>query len=65
MRNEDNPQIQQISLAELHRLIISLSKLYNVAPTIIGVGKDVTISITAETKISTTTSKFIGLVYLS
>jgi uncharacterized protein YpbB len=59
MRNEDNPQIQQISLAELHRLIISLSKLYDVAPTIIGVGKDVTISITPETKTSPTRNEII------
>ena len=39
IRNEDNPQIQQTSLAELHRLSITLSNLYDVAPTIIGVGK--------------------------
>ena len=39
MRNEDNPQVQQTSLAELHRLSITLSNLYDVAPTIIGVGK--------------------------
>src|SRR6185503_17349734 len=38
MRNEDNPQIQQTSLAELHRLTITLSQLYDIAPTIIGVG---------------------------
>ena len=48
--NEDHPQIQQTSLAELHRLSITLSNLYDVAPTIIGVGKDATISITPETK---------------
>jgi hypothetical protein len=35
MRNEDNPQIQQTSLAELHRLSITLSNLFDVAPTII------------------------------
>jgi hypothetical protein len=56
MKNEDNPQIQQTSLAELHRLSITLSNLYDVAPTIIGVGKDATISITPETKSSTTTT---------
>lgn len=51
MRNEDNPQIQQTSLAELHRLTISLSNLYDVAPTHPpGAGKDATISITPETK---------------
>jgi hypothetical protein len=59
MRNEDNPQIQQASLAELHRLSITLLNLYDVAPTIIGVGKDATISITQETKTSTTTNDII------
>ena len=34
-KNEHNPQIQQTSLAELHRLSITLSNLYDVAPTII------------------------------
>ena len=29
--NEDNPTIQQTSLAELHRLSITLSNLYDVA----------------------------------
>ena len=52
--NEHNPQIQQTSLAELHRLTISLSNLYDVAPTIIGVGANATISITPETESSTT-----------
>ena len=46
-------------LAELHRLTISLSNLYDLAPTIIGEGKDATISITPETKSSTTTNEFI------
>ena len=57
--NEHNPQIQQTSLAELHRQSITLSNLYDVAPTIIGVGKDATISITPETKSSTATNEFI------
>ena len=57
--NEHNPQIQQTSLAELHRLSITLSNLYDVAPTIIGVGKDATISITPETKKSTEATEFI------
>ena len=48
--NEDNPTIQQTSLAELHRLSITLSNLYDVAPTIIGVGPNATISITPETR---------------
>ena len=52
--NEGNPQIQQTSLAELHRLSITLSNLYDVAPTIIGVGKDASISITPEVKTTTT-----------
>ena len=33
--NQGNPQIQQTSLAELHRLSITLSNLFDVAPTII------------------------------
>ena len=45
--------------AELHRLSITLSNLYDVAPTIIGIGKDATISITPETKTSTTANEFI------
>ena len=57
--NELNPQIQQTSLAELHRLSITLSNLYDVAPTIIGVGKNATISITPETKSGTTANEFI------
>jgi hypothetical protein len=57
MRNEDNPQVQQTSLAELHRLSITLSNLYDVAPTIIGVGPNATISITPETKSSTTATR--------
>ena len=57
--NEHNPQIQQTSLAELHRLSITLSNLYDVAPTIIGVGPNATISITPETKSSTTANEFI------
>jgi hypothetical protein len=48
--NEHNPTVQQTSLAELHRLSITLSNLYDVAPTIIGVGNNATISITPETK---------------
>ena len=59
MRNEDNPQIQQTSLAELHRLSVTLSNLYDVVPTIVGVGKDATISITPDTKSSTTANEFI------
>ena len=50
---------KQTSLAELHRLNITLSNYFDVAPTIIGVGKDATISITPETKSSTTTTEFI------
>ena len=54
--NENIPTpIKQTSLAELHRLSITLSNLYDVAPTIIGVGPNATISITPETKNSTAT----------
>jgi hypothetical protein len=57
--NEHNPQIQQTSLAELHRLSITLSNLYDVAPTIIGVGPNATISITPETKNGSTNTDII------
>ena len=46
-KNEHNPQIQQTSLTELHRLTITLSNLYDVAPTIIN---DTTLPATPETK---------------
>ena len=59
MRNEDNPQIQQTSLAELRRHSITLSNLYEVAPTIMGIGKAATISITLEIKSSTTANEII------
>ena len=62
--NEHNAQIQQTSLAELHRLSITLSNLYDVAPTIIGVDIDATISITPETKTSTTTSDKSSIKYV-
>ena len=53
--NDKTPiPIKQTSLAELHRLSITLSNLYDVAPTIIGVGPNATISITPETKSSPT-----------
>ena len=45
--NKHNPQIQQTSLAELHRLSITLSNLYDVAPTIIN---DTTLPATPEVK---------------
>ena len=54
--NEHNPQIQQTSLAELHRLSITLSNLYDVAPTIINNGP--TLPTASETKtVSTTTEE--------
>jgi hypothetical protein len=34
--NKDNPTIQQTSLAELHRLNITLSNYFDVAPSIVG-----------------------------
>ncbi len=45
----DNPSVQQTSLAELHRLNITLSNYFDVAPDIIGI----TISETPETKATT------------
>lgn len=47
-KNEHNPSIQQVSLAELQRLSITLSNLYDVAPTIINNGP--TLSATSENK---------------
>ena len=44
--NEDNPALQQTSLAELHRLNITLSNYFDVAPSIVGS----TISTTPEAK---------------
>jgi hypothetical protein len=49
-----NPTIQQTSLAELHRLSITLSNLFDVAPTIIN---GTTLSETPETKAATTTAR--------
>ena len=46
--NKHNPQIQQTSLAELHRLNITLSNFFDVAPTIIN--GTITISTPSETK---------------
>ncbi len=44
--NNPNPSVQQTSLTELHRLNITLSNYFDVAPSIIGN----TISATPETK---------------
>ena len=51
-KNEHNPQIQQTSLAELHRLNITLANYFDVAPEIINGS---TISKTSETKAINTT----------
>ncbi len=37
--NKDNPTVQQRSLEELHKLSITLSNLYDVAPSIVGYSK--------------------------
>ena len=56
--NEDNPHIQQTSLAELHRLSITLSNLFDVAPTIIN--GTIAVPTTSETKsVPTGTNEFI------
>ena len=52
--NEQNPTVQQSSLAELHRLNITLSNYFDVAPSIIN---DSTLSITPQSKTSTTTTR--------
>ena len=55
--NEDNPQIQQTSLAELHKLNITLSNYFDVAPSIIN---GITLPTPqATTKPTTTETKFI------
>ncbi len=51
----DNPSIQQTSLAELHRLNITLSNYFDVAPDIIGHA----ISTTPETKATATEADII------
>ena len=45
IRNRDNPQIQQTSLAELHKLNITLANYFDVAPEIIN---GITLSTTSE-----------------
>ena len=45
--NEHNPQIQQTSLAEFHRLNVTLSNYIEVAPTIVN---GITLSATPKTK---------------
>jgi hypothetical protein len=59
----DNPatsqQIQLSAIAELHRLTITLSQLYDIAPTIIGTGANASISIASETKASPSTTHII------
>ena len=45
--NKDNPQIQQTSLAELHRLNITLSNYFDVAPSIVN---GITLSTPSESK---------------
>jgi hypothetical protein len=57
MRNEGNSQIQQTSLAELHRLSITLSNLFDVAPTIIN--GTIAVPTPSETKSIATTNEFI------
>jgi hypothetical protein len=55
--NEHNPQIQQTSLAELHRLSITLSNLFDVAPTIIN--GTIAVPTSSEIKSLSTTNEFI------
>jgi len=52
--NKHNPQIRLNAISELHKLSITLSNLYDVAPTIIGVGPNATISTASQTKTSST-----------
>jgi hypothetical protein len=50
--NNPNPSVQQTSLAELHRLNITLSNYFDVAPDIIGNGS--TLSETPQSKAAST-----------
>ena len=54
--NPDNPQIQLSSMAELHRLNITLSNYFDVAPSIIN---DSTLSITPQSKAAEPETDFI------
>ena len=54
-KNQNSPHVQQTSLAELHRLNITLSNYFDVAP---GIVNGITIPATSETK-EPTTSEFI------
>ena len=49
-KNENNPQIQQTSLAELHRLNITLSNYFDLAPSIVN---GITLPTTSESKTTT------------
>jgi hypothetical protein len=48
--NRHNPQIQQTSLAELHRLNITLSNYFEVAPNVVN---GITLSTPSETEVKT------------
>jgi hypothetical protein len=50
-KNQNSPQVQQTSLAELHRLNVTLSNYFDVAP---GIVNGITIPATSETKEATT-----------
>ena len=54
--NKTNPQIQQASLAELHRLNITLSNYFDVAPDIINGS---TLSAPSESKTTTVPAEII------
>jgi len=49
-KNPNNPQVQQLSLSELHKLNLTLSNYYDVAPDIIG---NSPISTTSQEKTAT------------
>ena len=52
-KNQDSPQVQHTSLTELHRLNITLSNYFDVAP---GIVNGITIPATSETKTETATA---------
>jgi hypothetical protein len=55
--NNPNPSVQQTSLAELHRLNITLSNYFDVAPDIIGPFHQHTMPAPSETKATATSER--------
>ena len=64
-KNEYNPQIQQTSLAELHRLNITLSNYFEVAPTVInGITLPTAPKQTSDQKIQNQSQSSLNLIFV-